>query len=288
MFLAHINDVAPGFKKPLLQYSRKKLLANNNGTFTLANNICPHQGSLILSDTAEQYRCQYHGWTWDNTGAATGNGYTSVCNKFEMVQRPTCIHNGLIFSEDIDLPELGIDLSFMQLESQRVDTVNTSYKNIMDVFLDVDHIPVVHRDLYPEIGIETSADVEWSYHKWGSVQIVRKSTEPGAEFKATLLGNETLAAVWIAVYPYTMIEWQPGAMFVTVSSQSTDVAVFKYRDRRYSDRNWELNSHIWETAWAQDQHQSQEIVSTCEFTPHLEQAKIHFREYIKAQYESRF
>ena len=150
------------------------------------------------------------------------------------------------------------------------------------MFLDVDHIPVVHKSVYDDVGIGT--DVTWHYYNWGSIQSVEKSTEYSKEFADSLkdMQPQRLAAFWITVYPYTTIEWQPGAMFVNVCvprGELTDVCVFKYRDTRYSCKNWDINSTIWETAWLQDRQQAESIINRSMFTPHLEASKIHFRDW---------
>ena len=71
-------------------------------------------------------------------------------------------------------------------------------------------------------------------------------------------------------------------MFVNVcvpKDKDTDVCVFKYRDTRYNDKNWQINSTIWETAWTQDKTQSESIAGRSMHVPHLEASKIHFREW---------
>ena len=81
-----------------------------------------------------------------------------------------------------------------------------------------------------------------------------------------------------------MIEWQPGAMFITVcipNDTSTKLAVFKYKDTRYSNTNWEINSSTWETAFSQDKHQAESIANFSNFNPHLEECKIHFRSWLQ-------
>jgi len=89
-----------------------------------------------------------------------------------------------------------------------------------------------------------------------------------------------LAAAWIAVYPYTMIEWQRGSLFVTVAeNQNTDqsnVHVFKYTD---NSEHWPLNNTVWETAWKQDRDQA-ELISEINFE-NLEYQKRHYRNYLK-------
>jgi phenylpropionate dioxygenase-like ring-hydroxylating dioxygenase large terminal subunit len=282
MFLAHLKDLQYTLAKPLVQFNKKKLLLNNDG-FRLANNICPHQGSLILTEPSDNISCRYHGWGWNHSGDPISSGNTKVCNDYKLSLKDTFEINSLIFSEKINLDQIkDIDLSFMQLVETRIDFVNIDYKNIIDVFLDVDHIPIVHESVYDSIGI--TDEVEWHYYDWGNIQLVHKSTEYSQEFKDTLkdMPDQSLAAFWITVYPYTTIEWQPGAMFVNVCVPrdiGTDVCVFKYRDTRYNDKNWQINSSIWETAWMQDKIQSESIAVRSMNLDHLETSKIHFREW---------
>jgi phenylpropionate dioxygenase-like ring-hydroxylating dioxygenase large terminal subunit len=284
MFLGHQTDVKSNLKKPLAQYQNKKILVNQEGNFKLANNICPHQGSLIISKMQNDLVCQYHGWGWDTYGNPISSGSTKICNNAKIGMKDIVTESSLLFTEPINLATVNdVDLSHMRLIEERIDTVKTDYKNILDVFLDVDHIPVVHAGVYDSIGISGNTDVSWEYFDWGNIQLVKKTADYSTEYSKTLLGNEKLAAFWITVYPGTMIEWQPGAMFITVcvpQDKTTDVCIFKYRDIRYNDQNWKINSNMWETAWQQDKTQSEAIVRQSDFHPHLEDSKIHFRDWL--------
>jgi phenylpropionate dioxygenase-like ring-hydroxylating dioxygenase large terminal subunit len=286
MFLAHCNDLPLNFKKPLNQYQNKKVLANN-GQFKLINNICPHQQSLIISDTQQDMKCQYHAWSWDNEGNSISNGTTSVCNNFKLSVKDTFISNNLVFSKDIDISSIPIDFSYMKLIEERTEIVNSSYKNIIDVFLDVDHISIVHPDVYTKVGVAEKTEVKWEYHDWGSIQFVQKNNPYDENFQSTMIGlkEEDLAAVWITVYPYTTIDWQPGCLTIVVcvpvNDTTTRTIIHKYKDTRYNATNWKMNSNIWETAWVQDRHQAESIVTTCNIEAHLELSKKHFRNWEK-------
>ena len=285
MFLGHVSSVEQDVIYPLPQFNNKKSLTKTAG-YRLVNNVCPHQGSLILTEPGKEFTCRYHGWSWDVDGNPTGGGTTPVCNNTKLSHTSVHLENNLLFTEEVDLSILGVDLSHMTLVAKRIDVVNSDWRNIVDVFLDVDHIPVVHKNVYDSIGI-TSTDVTWDYYQWGSIQRVNKTAEYSREFKFTLRGlpEENLAAWWVTVYPGTMIEWQPGALFVTQCIERgtrTDVLVHKYRDIRYSDMNWQLNNEIWETAWGQDKAQSKAIVVATDKVAHLEEQKQHFRKWMKS------
>lgn len=286
MFLGHASDIGVGYKKPLLPFERKKVLVNTGTDFLLGNNICPHQGSLIIDSASKDLVCQYHGWAWDSNGNPVGSGQTRICNDYKLKLKSAHLINNLLFEHAIDLNEVNVDFSNMRLQEERIDIVKTVYTNIVDVFLDVDHIPVVHDNVYDEIGILKDSSIDWFYYNWGSIQKVSKTTDQITAFDQSLLNipEENLAAFWIAVYPGTMIEWQPGAMFITVcipKDDQTNVCVYKYKDIRYNDENWKINSEIWETAWKQDRNQAESIVNPSNYHPHLEDSKLHFRAWSK-------
>jgi len=272
MFLAHTSDINSGVSQPLVQCYNKKFLSNVDGEIRLYNNICPHQGSLILSKPSTEISCQYHGWSWTQQGTPSSSGCTEILNDKPLFNSSTYISNGLVFSVDVDLTNIGVDLRQFTLKETRIDYVNAHYKNIMNVFLDVDHIPIVHKDVYEEIGITDDVEVIWDYQDWGSIQSVVPKKEISTQH----------AAVWIAVYPFTMIEWQPGAMFVTVSiprESGTDVLVKKYVDQGSSSKQWTMNERMWETAWKQDKHQAESIMVTVS-KKMLEKQKVHFLDWI--------
>jgi hypothetical protein len=89
-----------------------------------------------------------------------------------------------------------------------------------------------------------------------------------------------IGACWMAVYPGTMIEWQPGALFVTVA-HSRGVEVYKYRDTRYPSSSWQINEDVWELAWSQDRALSENIVEIGH--NNLDQLKQHHRIYHAVQ-----
>jgi phenylpropionate dioxygenase-like ring-hydroxylating dioxygenase large terminal subunit len=286
MFLAHVNDIVPNLKKPLAQFQLKKTLINN-GQFKLVNNICPHQKSLIISKSQDTLQCRYHAWSWNDKGEPISNGTTSVCNNFQLVMKETYTSNNLIFSEQVDLSSLPLDFSHMKLVEERTDTINANHNNIIDIFLDVDHISVVHPDVYTKVGIAEKTEVHWEYYDWGSIQLVQKNNLYDKDFESTLLGSEEdLSAVWITVYPYTTIDWQPGCLTIVVcvpvNETSTNAVIYKYRDIRYNDENWKINSDIWETAWRQDSEQAECITSQAIVDNHLDPGKRHFKNWKKA------
>jgi len=267
MFLGHRSDLKNGEIKSLEFLDNKKVLINNNGIYKIGSNICPHQNSRIISGTQVELKCQYHGWSWHNDGSPKDSGASKMCNEARLHVKPVHDYKGLLFADAIDLSVLD-NMSFenLELDEFRVDNLNADPKISMDIFLDVDHIPVVHNGVYDLLGIEGEANVTWDFRDWGSVQTV-------------IDADKNTIALWIAVYPYTMIEWQGGDLFVSQCFNEDKIAVWKYKDTSSSIENYKINSKMWETAFAQDKTQAEQMVRF-PTTIYLEDAKKHYREWL--------
>ncbi len=272
MLLSLINDLKHGEARPLAQYRNKRFLLNNGGSYKIGSNVCPHQSSRIISEKTDHILCQYHGWSWDIEGNPTGAGFTKLCNEKKLSMTDTFEHQGLIFNDAIDLPNLPFSFDTFELKEHRIDRVKVdNAMHIMNVFLDVDHIPLVHKHVYESMGITGEPQVEWEYFKNGSIQKVYHSEDPA----------RPLIFMWLAIYPYTMIEWQKGSLFITdcfkTENGYTDVSVLKYQE--YFSDNYEINQATWETAWSQDKHQSEQMVI---INPTMfEESKVHYLNWAK-------
>lgn len=266
MFIGHKNDLQIGQSKSIEFFENKKNLINDNGTYKIGSNICPHQNSRIINGVSSELRCQYHGWSWNNDGTPKDSGSSTMCNNHRLHMKPVYEYKGLLFEQEINLSILdSVSFENFQLQEFRVDNVDAAPEISMDIFLDVDHIPVVHNGVYDLLGIQGRADVKWDYADWGSIQTVTDES------------NKVIAR-WIAIYPYTMIEWQSGSLFITQSFDSTKMAVWKYKDINDTDTAYKLNSAMWENAFTQDKAQAEQMVRFP--SANLEESKKHYRNWI--------
>ena len=262
MFLIHKASATPNYYQVLNQFNREKVLVNSDGV-RLVSNICPHQQSLISTTNGTGNRvCPYHNWSFTLEGQPITSGRTEYyCKNSNPLESSEVYEwNSLLFTTPVDFA-ITHKFNNMILMENRIDVVKADYRNVMDLFLDIDHIQTVHAGVYDMIGI-TNTDVKWNYYKNGSVQ----SVSQGAE--------------WISLYPHTMIEWQQGSLFITVAlpnADTTNVHVFKYMDSD-SSAMWKLNEYVWETAWSQDKNQAELLTEFAQ--RNLEQPKIHFRDFL--------
>jgi phenylpropionate dioxygenase-like ring-hydroxylating dioxygenase large terminal subunit len=178
MFLCHVNDVKLNSYLVLKQFNSKKVIVKTNDGYKLVSNVCPHQQSLLTTCNGRGGRvCPYHGWSFDIDGNNLGSGTTTNCsNDIPLETEPVYEWNNLLFSAPVDY-DYQHDLSNMELVETRVDTVHADYRNVVDLFLDVDHIPLIHKGVYEEIGLSNITSVNWEFFSNGSMQFVeRKDT----------------------------------------------------------------------------------------------------------------
>jgi phenylpropionate dioxygenase-like ring-hydroxylating dioxygenase large terminal subunit len=155
MFLAHKSSISNSEYKVLDQYQKKKVLVNDSGIYKIVSNVCPHQQSLISFKDGNNVRvCPYHNWSFKLDGSPITSGRTEYyCKNTESLKtEPVYEWNGLLFDCPVDF-DLDIDLSNMVLVESRLDIVKATPNNIMDIFLDVDHIQSVHAGVYDLINI---------------------------------------------------------------------------------------------------------------------------------------
>ena len=254
----------------------KRLVTTSTGT-TLISNICPHQRSK-LNQVGSTISCPYHAWSFTLDGKPIGSGNTECENNFKLEQYPLYQVGNFLFDTPVYLPHLDfLHNEFLELVKYRVDVVQAPKEVIVDLFLDVSHIPILHKGVYDQIGIDHKLHVDWFYSSNGSLQLVYRDDNK-SEYALDFDNKLGFKAAWLTLYPGTMIEWQPGAIFITIAEDTkfghSNVHVFKYRDARYNEEVWQLNKNIWETAWQQDKDQSELIVGIN--TQNLEQGKQHY------------
>ena len=263
MFLGHINELGDKDSKrwKTVEYDKSRIVVNNKGNYSIRSNVCPHQHSLIkttvMGDNIASV-CPYHGWSWDEDGNPKGNGtvghapHSSQCkNTQPLKDDPIYLWNGFMFTAGVGFYDLDISGNYK---------IDANIVPIMDLFLDVDHIPVVHPKVYDKIDIPRVDHVQWRTSYMSSAQIVKDT-------------KGKLGALWVALYqsPNVMFEWQPGAVFVMVNEQITDSVtqchIYKYKDINKPNKLWKLNEEVWEEAWQQDREQAELLEPHWRTTP---------------------
>jgi phenylpropionate dioxygenase-like ring-hydroxylating dioxygenase large terminal subunit len=265
MFLGLKQDFKENCAVPIAQLNNNWLVVNHCNYFYLLSNVCPHQNSRISECQTSELTCPYHGMQFDLLGSGIGNKFVLTKN--------SCYNNGnMLFDRDVPY-NFPVPTDHFELVEHRQDKVSASVEVIMDVFLDIDHIPIAHKNVYDRVGITDIKQLIYKTFDGGSIQFVPAQTNSHmiAEHQKLKFG-----ACWMALYPGTMIEWQPGALFVTVAT-ANGVQVYKYCDTRYPISSWKINEDVWELAWSQDKSLSKNIVEIGQ--NNLNQLQQHHRIY---------
>ena len=293
MFLAHKNELQENDWMVLPQSNETKTLVNKGNSYELQHNLCLHQGAKLRSGrgTGLDLTFPFHAWSWDRDGAPVGSGSTGHSKgtiKCENTQKIPALKpsewSGFLFETPV---QLGIDVSGdYRLEEYRKDTVDANFIPLMNQFLDIDHMTGPYTDLYSQIDIPDVKNVEWRSWQGGSAQLVRGAPGTNAEWNQTLNDPTTFNAVWLALYPFTMVEWQPGAVFVVVNQPVDDsktvAHIFKYRDHNYSEANWQINEQVWEKIRKKDCETAQLLEPGWRFhTNNLDQEKAALKAFIE-------
>jgi choline monooxygenase len=295
MFLGHTSEVEKDHWKVLDHSGKTFTLINDNGSYKLQDNICLHQGSRLREGTGTGLHivCPYHAWSWNKDGQPISSGTvghslgSEPCANLRDLRTETA-HNwsGFLFQNPVPLDDVDISGDYTLVE-YRQDRVKSSFISIMDLFLDIDHIPMVHPELYAAINVPTAEKIKWKTWPGGSVQFVQTLEGANPEWAELAAQKKNpYGALWVAQYPYTQFEWQPGAVFVQVNQPVSDAEtvshIFKYKDFNYSEKSWQINEEVWETAWLQDRAQAERLEPGWRFRQqNLEKEKIVFRQFLQ-------
>jgi len=294
MFIGHKSELNGCRWKVLPQFKNTQTFCKDDLGYFMQSNICTHQGSLIRSGSGTGNPvCPYHAMSWDFAGFPKADG-TVGHHGGKYCTNDTALKNtdlyeweGFFFTEEINFPDAGVAGNY-RLEEYRADTIYADPTPSMDLFLDVDHIPIVHPQLYSKINIPSVADVRWAFAETSSIQYVPFDNSDNQW--GDLLDKEPMwGAIWLAVYPNVMFEWQPGAVFVMqleeVYEGMSKCHVWKYRDLNYTEEVYNISQQIWETAWAQDKAQAERLQAGYKNVKweKLEPAKQHYRQFLNGK-----
>jgi len=291
MFIGHKSEIEKNGWKVLPQSNQTKTVCHDGTAYFVQSNICTHQGSVIRSGHGRGNPvCPYHAMSWEFNGTPRGNGTvghhgSQYCtNDTALANSPAYEWEGFLFSTPIEFPDSGVEGDY-RLEEYRVDIIKSDTLPIMDLFLDVDHIPIIHPELYSQINVPSVSDVRWSYADSSSIQYVPFDNSDN-QWGDLLTKEPMWGAVWLAVYPNIMFEWQPGAVFVMqledAGEGKTKCHVWKYKDLNYSDEVWHTSERVWELAWSQDKAQAERLqqgYKTAKWNK-LEPSKQHYRQFL--------
>jgi choline monooxygenase len=231
--MASTVDLSPGrFVVP--QHDRSTMLINSGNGISAISNICTHKRATISEgrgDIGSVITCPIHRWSWNLDGTIRGaRGFKTNCT-MDLPTGNTFTWNGHVFSGSIhqfdDINLLGdlslfLSMSNYEWESSQVISYGFDWKIFMEIFLDLYHVQSFHPGLKSLTDCKT---FDWVFGKnWSCQTALLNKDVPGTGWYQELYRyyrasghyeNAKYGAVWLGIYPNTMIEYYPGCMVVS-------------------------------------------------------------------------
>jgi phenylpropionate dioxygenase-like ring-hydroxylating dioxygenase large terminal subunit len=228
-------------------------------------NVCRHRGAQVAHGcgTAALLTCPYHGWTYHFDGSLSARRRPSYFEETAddgLVSLPVLEQHGLIWvaaTPGAVLPSdplhgAAADISELDLANHRLFTSSTftrpfNWKLVIDTFLEVYHVGVLHKTTIDPL-IHSDYALFDAFGPHGRMVVTRKSideidSQPRSDWE--FFPHSTI--VW-ALQPNAILIYQqdhaqlyqarpgahPGESIITVS-------VYVPRDTKWSDDHWQKN-----------------------------------------------
>ncbi|MGB7815521.1 MAG: aromatic ring-hydroxylating dioxygenase subunit alpha [Methylotenera sp.] len=211
-----------------------KALVNQAGEVALISNVCRHRQAIMLEGKGNTRHivCPLHRWTYDLNGKLLGAPH------FE--QNP-CLHlskttlenwQGLLFEAPHniahELSNLGckqdFDFTHYHFDCAHVEHYNFNWKTFIETYLEDYHVGPFHPGLNQFVNCD---DLRWDFGENFSAQTVGYKLMPEKNLSPVYQrwqqavtqyhGDKPPAygAIWLAYYPFLMVEWYPNVLVVS-------------------------------------------------------------------------
>jgi phenylpropionate dioxygenase-like ring-hydroxylating dioxygenase large terminal subunit len=207
---------------------------------SLLSNVCRHRQAVMLRGRGQSTGgghivCPLHRWTYDLQGKLAGAPHFDHDPCLNLRRFAVQRWNGLLFeghgrSVQAELAALGgtaaslLDFSGFVFDRAHLHECDYNWKTFIEVYLEDYHVGPFH----PGLGhFVTCDDLRWEFGRHHSVQTVgihqalRRPGSPVYErWHAALMNYRngqapSHGAVWLTLYPTTMVEWYPHVLVVS-------------------------------------------------------------------------
>ncbi len=224
----------------LPQESEGRVLVRNEAGLSLLSNVCRHRQAVMLQGrghTRSNVVCPLHRWTYDLHGQLVGAPHFPQDPCLNLQQYPVQTWNGLVFENkgiDVQAGLAGMDArNELNLDGYVLDRVHLhecqyNWKTFIEVYLEDYHVGPFH----PGLGnFVTCDDLRWQMGKNFSVQTVGVARSGGEalgkagspiyrRWQDAIMAYQggkapSHGAIWLTLYPTTMVEWYPNTIVVS-------------------------------------------------------------------------
>jgi phenylpropionate dioxygenase-like ring-hydroxylating dioxygenase large terminal subunit len=214
----------------------RALIRTGNG-IELVSNVCRHRQAVMLRGRGRTQGhhvvCPVHRWTYDLHGRLVGAPHFDHDPCLNLRNYPVQEWQGLLFEPQghdavTELAGLGAaaDLDFSGYVYDRAVLHECTYnwKTFIEVYLEDYHVGPFH----PGLGhFVTCDDLRWEFGRHHSVQtvgVLDRLAKPGSKvyerWHAAVMNYRhgeppPHGAIWLTLYPTTMVEWYPHVLVVS-------------------------------------------------------------------------
>jgi len=207
---------------------------------SLVSNVCRHRQAIMLrgrgrTQGGSHIVCPLHRWTYDLEGRLAGAPHFDQDPCLNLRNYPVQNWNGLLFEDrgrsvGHDLAGLSaaagglLDFEGYVFDRAQLHDCDYNWKTFIEVYLEDYHVGPFH----PGLGrFVTCDDLRWEFGRHHSVQTVgvhQALGKPGspvyerwhdAVMKFRQGTPPAHGAVWLTLYPTTMVEWYPHVLVVS-------------------------------------------------------------------------
>jgi choline monooxygenase len=218
----------------LLAENHARTLINDKGQIRLLSNICRHRQAIMLKDRGQSSHivCPLHRWTYENNGELMAAPHFAEKPCAKLQEYPIQSWQGLLFERGQSLiKELSQSkfASYFNFENYHLGGVkihecNYNWKTFIEVYLEDYHVAPFHPGLGKFVDCH---ELDWEFGKNFSVQAVgihQDLKNPGSAIyrqwhESILKFNDgripEYGAIWVAYYPYLMLEWYPHVLIAS-------------------------------------------------------------------------
>jgi choline monooxygenase len=230
----------------LAQEAGGRVLVRNAGGIELLSNVCRHRQAVMLEgrgNTGGNIVCPLHRWTYGLDGTLVGAPHFDedpCLNLKRLPQGELQQWHGLVFEAPAaasrsghrhvatDLNALGVaaelDFSGYQFHSARRHECAYNWKSFIEVYLEDYHVGPFHPGLGRFVACD---DLRWelgAHHSVQTVGVHQALAKPGSavyqrwhDAVLNFRGGDAPAhgAIWLTLYPTTMVEWYPHVLVVS-------------------------------------------------------------------------
>lgn len=209
------------------------IVRDRNGNLRGFHNVCRHRASILAvgAGQCEQFRCPYHGWTYELNGKLIGtpdfqgvenfdrHGYglapvqLETWEQFIFVKLDAAAPYSLTdWLEDIPQQTRHLHANKMQFVERRDYVIECNWKVYVDNYVEGYHVPIVHPSLMRELDFQRYRTLPKRFYSRQDAPI-KTGNDPQRRYQQTAA---QAAALYFWVFPNLMLNIYPDNLSVNL------------------------------------------------------------------------